>query len=348
MSRWVAVLAGGSGTRFWPLSSSTTPKQLLPLAGEESLLSMTISRLEGLIPPARTLVVTSRELAGAVQQMLPELPRDNVLAEPRAASTGPALAWATVVAAQRDPDASLLSLHADWYVGDAEAFQQTAARALDVAETHDALVTVGIAPTRPDPGYGYIETGEPVDDDALSVQRFREKPDRATAERLIADGALWNSGLFAWTAARFLEETHAIAPEIAPHLSDLERGAVESFYERVTAIPVDISHFERSSRVIVVPGRFPWDDIGTWAALARVRSRDGQGNVLVGPAVQRDASNCVAWAEDGSIVLYGVEDLVVVRAHGVTLVTSPAAAARLKELLASLPDELKRGSSEDV
>jgi mannose-1-phosphate guanylyltransferase len=317
---------------------------MLPLAGDDSLLNMTIKRLEGLIPPARTLVVTSRELVGAVEQMLPELPRDNLLAEPRAASTGPALAWATVVAAQRDPDASILSLHADWYVGDAAAFRDTAARALEMAETHDALVTVGIAPSRPDTGYGYIETGEPIGDDALSVKKFREKPDRETAERLIADGALWNSGLFAWTAARFFEETHAVAPEIAPHLTDLERGAVESFYDGVTAIPIDISHFERSSHVMVVPGRFRWDDVGTWAALARVRPRDDQGNVLVGTAVQREASNCVAWAEDGSIVLYGVEDLIVVRAHGVTLVTSPTAAARLKELLASLPDDLKRGS----
>jgi mannose-1-phosphate guanylyltransferase len=326
------------------------PKQLLPLAGDEPLLRMTITRLQGLIPPARTLVITSRDLADAIRQMLPELPSENVLAEPRAASTGPALTWATVVAAQRDSDASLLSLHADWYVGDPAAFRETAARALEVAEHHDALVMVGITPRRPDPGYGYIEPGEPVTPGvgagagagALVVKAFREKPDRATAERLVAAGALWNSGLFAWTTVQFLEETRTVAPEIAPHLANLERGAVEAFYDVVTPIPVDISHFERSDRVIVVPGDFPWDDVGTWAALARVRPCDDQGNVLVGSAVQREASDCVAWAQDGSIVLFGVRDLVAVHANGVTLITTKERAADLKELLASLPDAIGR------
>jgi mannose-1-phosphate guanylyltransferase len=345
MSRWAAVLAGGSGTRFWPLSGAATPKQLLPLVGDEPLLRMTITRLQGLIPPARTLVITSRDLVDAIRQILPELPGENFLAEPRAASTGPALAWATVVAAQRDSHASLLSLHADWHVADPAAFRETAAHALEVAEHHDALVTVGIAPRRPDPGYGYIEPGEPVARRAFAVKAFREKPDRPTAERLVAAGALWNSGLFAWTAVRFLEETRTVAPEIAPHLANLERGAVEAFYEVVTPIPVDMSHFERSDRVIVVPGDFPWDDVGTWAALARVRQCDDQGNVLVGSAVQWEASDCVAWAEDGSIVLFGVKDLVAVHANGVTLVTTKERAANLKELLASLPDAIRRPES---
>ena len=334
---WAAVLAGGSGTRFWPLSTPDTPKQLLALAGDRSLLEQTVDRLEGLIEPSRILVVTAERLASQTAKLLPRIPEDNILREPKAASTAPALTWATVHALQRDPDASVLSLHADWVVGDDDAFRETASTALDVAEGHDVLVTVGIVPDRPDVGYGYIEPGDAIGETARRVDRFTEKPDAQRAARLLAAGALWNSGLFAWTAARFLAETRKLAPEIGGVLPRLEAGAVDEFFEGVTPIAVDYSHFERSERVVVVTGRFPWDDVGTWGALPRVLSQDAAGNVLVGEATQRDASDCVVWADDGTVVLDGVKDLVVVRANGVTLVTTRERSARLKELLASLP-----------
>src|SRR3990172_863256 len=162
MSRWAAVLAGGSGTGFWPLSTSDTPKQMLPLAGREPLLVQTVKRLHGLIAPERVLVITGARLAERTRQLLPELPSGNVLIEPRSASTGPALAWATVVAAGRDPSASVLAMHADWFVGDDDAFRASAAAALDVAERHDVLVTVGVVPTRVEVGYGYIIPGDPM------------------------------------------------------------------------------------------------------------------------------------------------------------------------------------------
>lgn len=169
------------------------------------------------------------------------------------------------------------------------------------------------------------------------MARFTEKPSSEEAVRLVASGALWNSGLFAWTAARFLAETRAVATEISGVLVQLEAGAVQDFFANVPAIAVDYSHFERSERVAVVPGNFPWDDVGTWSALSRVRPRDDSGNVLVGDTVQCDASNCVAWAEDGAVVIDGVQGLVVVQANGVTLVTTTERSAHLKQLLASLP-----------
>jgi mannose-1-phosphate guanylyltransferase len=336
LSRWAAVVAGGAGTRFWPLSTPERPKQMLPLAGEGSLLEQAVRRLHGLIEPSRTLVVTAQRLRAETAALLPHIPEENVLGEPRAASTAPALTWATVHAAQRDPSASVLSLHADWFVGDDEAFRHTASQALDIAERHDVLVTVGIVPDRPEVGYGYIEPGEPLDGPARRVARFTEKPERARAEELVAAGALWNSGLFAWTAQRFLAETRALAPEISGALDRLDAGAVEDFFTQVTPIAVDHSHFERSARVAVVPGTFPWDDVGTWSALARVRPRDDAGNVLVGRAEQRDAAECIGWAQDGAVVLDGVHGLVVVQANGVTLVTTRERSAHLKELLASL------------
>jgi len=339
---WAAVLAGGSGTRFWPLSTAARPKQMLSLTGREPLIRETIQRLEGLVAPEQTLIITGRALAEETRRLLPSVPPDNVLIEPRAASTAPALAWATFVAGQRDPDAAVLSLHADWFVGDDALFRRTASQALDAARRHDALVTVGVEPSRPETGYGYILPGETLGDGVMRVQGFLEKPDAERAAELIAAGALWNSGLFAWTSQRFLSETERFAPEIAPHVGLLGSNDVAGFFNAVTPIAVDVSHFERSDRVACVPGHFPWDDVGTWAALARVREDDESGNVLVGRAFQRESAGCVAWADDGAVVLDGISDLVVVQANGITLVTTKQRSTQLKDLLDALPEEIRR------
>jgi mannose-1-phosphate guanylyltransferase len=318
---------------------------MLPLSGTAPLLVETVERLSGLIPPERMLIVTGAHLLEATRALVPWLPESNLLGEPRAASTGPALTWGTLVASSRDPGATILSLHADWFVADDARFRETARRALEAAETHDMLVTVGITPDRPDVGYGYIEVGEALDGGALRVRRFVEKPDAGRAARLIAAGALWNSGMFAWTARRFFQETEALAPEVAPHVPRLRAGDVTGFFGAVTPIAVDVSHFERSSRVAVVPGSFAWDDVGTWSALARVRPADAAGNVTVGDATAVNTNDCVVWAGDGPVVLYAVRDLVVVRANGVVLVTTRDRAASLKDLLPALPDQLRELSS---
>ena len=341
MSRWAAVLAGGSGTRFWPLSTPSLPKQFLALDGDVPLLEAAVGRLQGLIPVERILIITGQSFVTRTRELLRSIPPENVLGEPRAASTAPALTWATHFAGTRDSAASVLSLHADWYVGDDVAFRRTATRALDIAESEDVLVTVGIVPTRPETGYGYIVPGDDLRGDARRVDRFVEKPDAESATQLMAQGALWNSGLFAWTVHRFREECVAHAPEIAPHLAALEAGRVGEFFENVTPIAIDRSHFERSGRVSVIPGRFQWDDVGTWAALTRVRDLDRDGNVLAGSAVSRESHDCVIWAEDGPVVVDGLDGLVVVRANGVTLVTTRDRASSLKTLLSTLPPEIR-------
>jgi len=315
---------------------------MLSLAGSTPLIRQTTDRLSGLIEPARTLIVTGQTLVDETRRLLPTIPSENVLAEPHAASTAPALAWATSVAGHRDSEATVLSLHADWFVGDDAEFRETARRALQVARQHDVLVTVGIEPTRPDTGYGYIVPGSDLGGDARRVHAFVEKPDIDRAERLIAEGALWNSGLFAWTAERFFAETRSVAPELAQHLDLLEAGNVSEFFASVTPVAVDVSHFERSQRVACVPGRFPWDDVGTWAALGRVRDEDPARNVLVGQVFQRQSDGCIVWADQETIVLDGVSDLVVVRANGVTLVTTRSRSTQLKDLLSELPEEIRR------
>lgn len=342
--RWAVILAGGSGTRFWPLSTPQNPKQLLPLAGSTSTAEESIDRLAGLIPRERILVVTGAALAERLREQL-KLPAANFLVEPRAASTAPALIWATLEAQRRDPNAEVLSLHADWAVGDAAAFRRTAEAALETARTHERLVTVGVVPSRPETGYGYIVPGASLGDGVRMVARFSEKPDAATALDLMAAGALWNSGLFAWTAERLLAEVEAHTPEVSPHLPALRRGDVERFFREVTPISIDVGLLERSSAVAVVSGAFSWDDIGTWQALTRVRPKDTSGNVVVGNAFAHNSEDCIVWAERDTVVLSGVQDLIVVQANGRILVMPSESAASIKQLLDALPPDIRDVSS---
>ncbi|MEO7457055.1 MAG: sugar phosphate nucleotidyltransferase, partial [Gemmatimonadaceae bacterium] len=220
MTRWAVVLAGGVGSRFWPVSTPARPKQLLPLATSEPLLSDALTRLAPLVPAERTLILTNAGLVDAIAELAPGIPRANIVAEPRPAGTAAALAWAAHEIARRGTrDDVMISVHADWAVADAEGFRASLARAADVAEAHHALVTVGVVPVRPDPGFGYIQPGDDAGDGVRRVGRFIEKPDRARAEQMVRDGFLWNSGIFVWRAGDFLDELAAHTPEVAPALS---------------------------------------------------------------------------------------------------------------------------------
>lgn len=338
---WGVLLAGGSGTRFWPLSSPRHPKQLLPLAGHRSSAEEAVDRLAGFIPLDRLLVVTSDGLAEPLRATL-DVPADNYLIEPRSANTGPALVWATVEALRRDPDATIISMHADWAIRDASAFVATAATALDTATRHRRLVTVGVVPSRPDTGFGYIIPGDRLDAAARTVDRFIEKPDAARALDLMASGAYWNSGLFAWRATDLLAEVRSRTPEIAHYLPMLEAGDIAGFYRDVREVSIDVGVFERSDSVAVVPGDYAWDDIGTWEALARVRPRDRHGNVVYGAATLVDCSDCIVW-NDGTapIVLSGIRDAVVVHANARTLVLDRTRAPDLKRTLDALPPAVR-------
>jgi len=336
MSIWAAILAGGSGTRFWPLSTPERPKQLLPLTGDRPLLAQAVARLRGLVPPEHVLILTGPALVERVAATVPEVPEANIFAEPRAASTAPALAWAAHWIAKHDPGGQMLSLHADWAVGDDTAFRAAAEHALGVAAEQDVLVTVGVKPTRNETGYGYIVPGEPLGG-AHTVKRFVEKPSPARAALLRRRGALWNSGLFAWGAARFLGEAGAYAHELAAGWSALNAGDAPRFFAAVTPVAVDVAVLERTKRLAVVTGTFPWDDIGSWDPLLRIRRRDAQGNVTVGNVtLGDDVRNSVVWSENERIAVTGVEDMVVVRANGQTLVMPTGRADRLKELVQQL------------
>lgn len=338
---WGVVLAGGSGTRFWPLSTPTTPKQFLPLVTDQSLLEDTIERFSPLITPDRTLVVTGAAYVDDVQRVTPQIPRANILGEPRAAGTAAALAWAARVIVERDPHGIMCCVHADWAIANPAKFRESLLLAATIAHTRGVLVTVGIVPTRPDPGLGYIVPGEPLEGAARTVSSFSEKPTRERAAELISDGGLWNSGIFVWQAARFLSEVRDKTPEVSASLAAPPSDAQAFFAGVRSPISVDVGVLERSSNIVVVPGDFGWDDVGTWGSLRRVRPLDDDGNATHGDTVIRDSRRNVVHAMDGTAVLYGVENLVVVVKNGLTVVTTTDRATDLKTLLEGLRPQLR-------
>ena len=336
---WVVVLAGGVGSRFWPLSTPRRPKQLLPLVSDQPLLVDAVERLRPMVEPSQILILTNASLVDAIADVLPDVPRENLVAEPQPKGTAPALAWAALTIRERAGDkAVMISVHADWAVKDAEGFRRTLRAAAAAAARHQSLLTVGVVPSRPDPGFGYIQPNGEVEPGVRRVARFIEKPDRPRAEQMCRDGYLWNSGIFVWRVGDFLDEIRAHTPEVAPALGARQ---VNEFFKAVGSITVDVGVLERSDRVMVVPGNFGWDDVGTWGALRRVRAVDANGNAMSGDAVAVDAQGNVVHAEDGQVVLYGVSDLAVVVRDGLVLVTTIDKSSDLKKLIEAVPERLR-------
>jgi mannose-1-phosphate guanylyltransferase len=341
MTRWAVVLAGGVGSRFWPLSTPQRPKQLLPLVNAEPLLTNTLNRLAPIVPGAQTLILTNASLADAIARATPAIPRENIIAEPKPAGTAAALTWAAREIERRSgPDATMICVHADWAIADDDGFRNALVAAETAANLEQALVTVGVVPTRPDPGFGYIHPGDDTDSGARKVKRFVEKPDRERAATMMHDGYLWNSGIFVWRVKDFLDEVRSLTPEVAESLN-ANSDSLESFFNDVKPISVDVGVLERSNRVRVIPGDFGWDDVGTWGALRRVKPEDKSGNVSTGRTFALDATGNVVHAEGNAVVLYGVSDLVVITKGGLTVVTTVDRSADLKTLIDSLPAEVR-------
>jgi len=332
---WAVILAGGVGSRFWPASTRSRPKQLLPLGSERPLIADTVERADRLVGLERTRIVAGTHLVEPIRQACPELEPEHFFVEPRARGTGPALAWAAWRLRRRDPEAVMISLHADHMIRPYQAFRRTASRALDAASEDGRLYCLGKRPTRPEIGYGYLHLGDQLGESRWEVEEFVEKPDRETASAYLESGDhLWNTGIFAWRCDALLEEAAERSPEIGPALERLREEDGPGFFRDVEPISVDEGVLERSDRVGCVEAAFEWDDVGTWTALARTRGADEEGNTTVGPARAVDSRDNIVWSEDGEVTLFGVSDLVVVRSGEHTLVTTREAAPRLKELLA--------------
>jgi mannose-1-phosphate guanylyltransferase len=265
------------------------------------------------------------------------------MVEPEARGTCPVLTWAAWEIARTDPDAVLVSLHADHLIRPVASFQETVSAAVDLARSEDVLVTLGIEPDRVETGFGHIQPGAPLGahgtaapGSAFRVAAFHEKPDADTARRYVDAGYLWNSGIFVWKASTFLDEVSRHAPDVAACLSVLESDGPEAFFAAVPTCVVDTAVLERSARVACVKATFSWDDVGSWEALARTHERDDRGNVIVGEGRVVDGARNILYSEDGDVVLFGVEDMVVVRSRHVTLVLPRHRAGDIKALLKEL------------
>ncbi len=345
--RHPVILAGGGGTRLWPASCRATPKQFLALgaAAGESLLAATARRLTDACGSNNVAVVTAAEQAEQVQRALPALPPHRIIAEPAARNTAAALGLAAVYLQHWDDDAILGAIPADQHIADETAFAAAVDHAFRVAEQADVIVTIGIVPTRPETGYGYLQVGAKRPDGAESVVRFVEKPDATTASRYLAAGDyLWNGGMFFVRASRLLRdiethmpETHRGLAQIASALAtrpDEAQAVCDRVYPTLPRISIDYGVMEKASDVVTIRGDFGWNDVGSWSSLSDYRSADESGNISEGTVVSHDAhDNIVVGEPDHVVALLGVRGLVVVQAGNKVLVMPRERAQDVREIV---------------
>ena len=354
-SIYALILAGGSGERFWPLSRRARPKQLLRLVAEQTLLEQTVARLEGLVPAERLLILTNVDQEAAVRQLLPRVPKENIVAEPAKRDTAAAVALGAGWVAARDHLATMLVLPADHVIEDTAAFQKTLAAAAAAAEETGALVTIGVKPTWACPGYGYIEQGEAVRLRSVGVEnavnrvvRFREKPNADLAESFLRKGNFrWNAGMFVWSVPSVLSEFNRHTPELAIFISQLrapdnfEKTIRERFHD-LPRISFDYAIMEKADRVLVVEAGFDWDDVGSWRAVAKYFKNDSEGNAANCEITALDSTNNIVCNPDGArIALLGVHNLIVVRTADAILICHRHQAEKIKNLIGKVPEELQ-------
>jgi mannose-1-phosphate guanylyltransferase len=352
------IMAGGSGTRFWPKSRRNRPKQLLCLTGESTMLQQTVARIEPLVPRERILIITGADQAQATRAQLPNLPAHNVIAEPCPRDTAPCVGLAAGIVADKDPAATMIVMPADHVIEPALMFLATVRAAVSVIEDDPSvLITFGIKPTRPETGYGYIERGPLLETRAgIPVHRvvqFREKPDRATAERFLAAGTfVWNSGIFVWRARTILNEIRAHRPQLAEGLEPIlrsigtpeESATLARLFPDLVRVPIDKAVMEHARNVRVLEVPYDWSDVGDWRAVASLLEHDAAGNATQGIVVARDTTGSIIISDDGGLVaILGVDDLVVVHSGKATLVARKDQLDKLKALVEGL-DEAGYGS----
>ncbi len=346
---YAIIMAGGKGERFWPLSTSRRPKQLLALAGGKPLILQAVDRLEGLVPPDRILIVTNQSLVGPIRHMLGEGSLVGVLGEPVGRDTAAAIAAGTAWIKRRTPDAVFCVLTADHIIGDLPVFRDTLTRGLALCAENDILMTIGITPSEPSSAYGYIEAGEPWKQsgplELFRAKRFVEKPDTATATDYLATGRYtWNSGMFAWSVRSIQKAFAEYGPVFAEKIEtwsacDSETAfdaALETEFSELEKISIDYAVMEKAQNIVVCKGRFAWDDVGSWPALEAHLPNDGDGNTSTGDVEVFDSAHNIVVSEGRLTALVGVKDLVVVQADGVTLVCAKERSQEIKGLLAKL------------
>lgn len=344
------IMAGGSGTRFWPASRKSVPKQLLKLTGDRTMLQSTADRLGDLVSTERRMVVTNRSLVAAAREQLPDLSTEAIVGEPCKRDTAPCVGLAAALIARQDPEATMLVMPAD-HVIDTDAQFQAAVRqgvAL-IDDDPERIATFGIRPSYPAESFGYIERGKPLASDqgeAFQVAQFREKPDRETAEQYLAAGSFyWNSGIFLWRASTIMAALRKREPEMCQHLDRIAEAAgtprfaetLESEFAGIQGKSIDYAVMENYRNVVVIEAPFAWDDLGSWQALARMNPSDANGNTVHGLHVGINTHGAIVHgSDDHLIVTIDVDDLIVVRTPQATLVAPKSSEEKVRQAVAQI------------
>ena len=353
-SRYALILAGGSGQRFWPLSRDSLPKQLLQIFGGRTLLELTVDRLRGLVPLENILILTNHQQEKAVREAVPNLPAENILAEPAKRDTAPAIALGAGWVASRDPNATMAILPADHMIQDNAAFHAVLGTAMQAAEKTEALVTVGIKPTWPCPSYGYVERGNSVEIDqcpansVFEVVTFREKPAPELAQHFLDRGTFtWNAGMFIWTIPAIRSELAQHCPELSRFVTTLCEcedivPVIASEFANLPKLSIDYALMEKASRVLNVEATFDWDDVGNWTSVGSYLNKDENNNQYRAELCQIDShANLIFSQTDQHIALLGANNLIIVQTKDALLIADRDRAEQIKKLHELLPDELK-------
>lgn len=339
------IMAGGKGTRFWPLSTEEKPKQFLNLIGEETMIQMTVNRITPIIPIERVFVCTGEMYVDLVKEQLPELPEQNIIIEPEGRNTAPCIALSAFVIKKYYKDANMIVLPSDHLISNEDEFRNIIKNADEfVKENKEAIITLGMEPTRAETGYGYIRYGKDEKEinnyKVIKVDAFVEKPNKEKAESYIEEGNyLWNGGMFLWSADNILNQIEKYSNGTYEALKDIEtveseeiQELINNNYHKTEAISIDYAVMEKSDSIYVVPSRFGWDDVGSWEALDRYREKDDKGNVLVGSAKVVDSHGNLVISSSHDIVVEGLRDIYVIENDGKILVGHKSNVANVKEL----------------
>lgn len=351
---YVVIMAGGVGARFWPRSRERTPKQLLEIIHKESMIRRTVRRLEGLVEPKRIYIVTNRIQKTLVQKQIPEVEPENLIIEPLGRNTAACIGLSALFIKRVDPSGVMVVLPADHTIDDNEEFRRVVRLATEVAAESGSLITIGIHPTHPETGYGYIQmineddgTNPYFSRGVYKVKTFAEKPNVPTAQRFIESGDfLWNSGMFVWRVDAILQEIQRLLPDLHRELSNIEptmetdryQTTLDLAYGLIRGISIDYGVMEKTDRAYVIRGKFGWSDVGSWDELYRLSAKDTQGNHSVGKVIIKDTKNSLVHSVSRLVATVGVEDLIVIVTDDAVLVCKRGKSQDVKEIV----DYLKR------
>lgn len=354
MELFVVIMAGGVGSRFWPRSKQRKPKQLIRIFGENTMIQDTVNRLDGLVKKENVFVITNQIQQERVIEQLSGIPKENIIAEPFGKNTAACIGLASVLIHKKSTDAVTIILPADHLIQDHEKFRDTILKAANFAHSSDALVTIGIKPTRPETGYGYIQfIDEPASDGIYKVQTFAEKPNLSTAKRFVESGDfLWNSGMFIWKTDTILNEIKMYLPDLYDGLQRIDKAigtdqfdqVLTNVYGQLLSISIDYGIMEKSSKVFLTKGDFAWSDVGSWEEVYQLSKKDEEGNTEYGDVYTENTLDSYIFSPRKFTAVLGLENVIVIDTHDALLICNRENAQDVKNVV----DFLKMNNKDEL